>query len=557
MLIGYTVFTLSFFFLKKFISGKYYSTVAAIFLFCQVISMLFLLGDIVFSLRTCHFNLKDFFTNEFLVNFSPSFSLNYLSYCFVLLVSVIGFTTNIYILNYFRGEADESGFIFWINAFIVSMLLLVLSANFFTLFLGWELIGLTSFFLINFWQAKRSTLKSSFKAFSFNLISDVFLLIAFVCFYYSTGTTECDVFHALLILDASKMTSGVWVGAFSLVLCAAIKSVQIFGHLWLPDSMEAPVPASSLIHSATLVSAGIYLISKFHILFIILDWISGLLFLGAFTAAYGAIVASAQTDLKKLLAYSTMSHCGFLWILASMGAFGVMVLYLFLHGLFKASTFYCAGSFIRAYGTQDSRWMGDGATYYRGDTLLYILSALNLAGLPFSIGFFYKTFFFKMLLLTNLNYINLGLMIIGMLGSVVYFFRLVYYVCFDFLKTVKNLSIKSILATLTNFQPYTITSLNHIIAVSMLLLFSLVVVYFFFWFLLTNPLDFSSQPGNPEILIFSLSLEKVYVAYLIFFYFIYLILILVLLLSFYRSNSYSFQVMCSVGLIFLILFFIF
>ena len=119
--------------------------------------------------------------------------------------------------------------------------------------------------------------------------------------------------------------------------------------------MEAPVPASSLIHSATLVSAGIYLICKFNILYVLSGWVNALIFVGALSAAYGGVVAAAQTDLKKLLAYSTMSHCGFLWVLASSGDFFITVLYLFLPGIFKASSFYCAGSFIRMYGTQDSR----------------------------------------------------------------------------------------------------------------------------------------------------------------------------------------------------------
>lgn len=554
---AYTVFILSFPFLKRIVTGKYFSVIFATFLFLITFTLLSLLNNVLFLNKIYYFNLSNFFNNEYLINFIPSFSLNRLSYSFALLVTVIGLATNIYILNYFRGEADESGFIFWINAFIISMLLLVLATNFFTLFFGWELIGLSSFFLINFWQAKRSTLKSSFKAFTFNLVSDIFLLASFIVFYYHTGATDCETFSVLLLTNDYTGSGSMHTGAFFLVMCCAIKSVQFFGHLWLPDSMEAPVPASSLIHSATLVSAGIYLLCKFNVLFVLLGWTPFLLFLGAFTAAYGAVVASSQTDLKKLLAYSTMSHCGFLWVTASIGSLEVTILYLFLHGLFKAATFYCVGTFIRAYGTQDSRWMGTSVTYYPADTLLLILSALNLAGLPFSLGAFYKTYFFKVLLLSNLNYLTLGLLVIGMLGSLVYFFRLVFYTCFDFLKTVKNLPLTTILTNVIKIEPAKTLSFNHFLSISLLLSFSMLVVNVFYWYLNVNLLDFDIQPSDSSWFIFSsLSLEKVYVAYLILFYFLYFIIGLTLLIIFYRPNSYAFQLTCLILTIFVTVFFL-
>lgn len=555
ILLAYIVFTTFFFFFKKVLTAKYYSLISAIFLSLLVVILLFLLKNLLYNSISYYFGTEGLFLNKYLINFYLSFALNPLTYSFVLLVCVIGLATNIYILNYFRGEADENTFVFWINAFIISMLFLVLAANFFTLFLGWELIGLTSFFLINFWQAKRSTLKSSFKAFSFNLVSDLFLLTAFVSFYYYSGTTDCETFFSLLRTSDGQLTQNISTGAVFLILCCAIKSVQFLGHLWLPDSMEAPVPASSLIHSATLVSAGIYLLCKFSVVFILLDWVFVMFFIGAFTAAYGAIVASAQTDVKKLLAYSTMSHCGFLWVLANIGSMGVVSLYLFLHGLFKASTFYCAGSFIRAYGTQDNRWMGNGATYYRGDTLLFVLSALNLAGLPFSLGILYKSLFFKMLLISNFSYVCLGLLVVGMLGSVVYFFRLIFYTCFDFLKSVKNLSVSSLLSNLNKLQPLNIVSANNIVAVTLLFFFSAVIVYYFYWFLNVNVLDFGLQTASSQpTSLFFLNLEKIYITYIILFYFLYILILLVLLLLFYRANSYAFQ-LSSITVIMLILIF--
>lgn len=195
--------------------------------------------------------------------------------------------------------------------------------------------------------------------------------------------------------------------------------------------MEAPVPASSLIHSATLVSAGLFLLIRFNFILAesnILDIISCL---GAITAAYGAVVSASQTDVKKLLAYSTMSHCGFLFVTVGLGDARVSLVYLFLHGLFKAGTFFCVGSFIRLFATQDTRLMGGAAKLYWGDSALLIICASNLCGLPLTIGATYKACFFKLLFGSNFNIISLGFLLVAILFSLVYFYRLIYYCLFD------------------------------------------------------------------------------------------------------------------------------
>ena len=195
--------------------------------------------------------------------------------------------------------------------------------------------------------------------------------------------------------------------------------------------MEAPVPASSLIHSATLVSAGIFLLLRFNVLLVESGLQNLVILIGSLTAAYGAVVSASQTDVKKLLAYSTMSHCGFLFALTGMGDPYITVIYLILHGIFKAMTFYCVGSFIRLYGTQDSRLMGGAAQFYWGDTFLLLLGAGNLCGLPFTVGITYKSFFLKLLCSSSLSIFSLGFFFIAMLASLVYFYRLVYYILFD------------------------------------------------------------------------------------------------------------------------------
>lgn len=195
--------------------------------------------------------------------------------------------------------------------------------------------------------------------------------------------------------------------------------------------MEAPVPASSLIHSATLVSAGIFLLLRFNTLIFFVNYQNFIISIGALTAAYGGLVAAAQTDVKKLLAYSTMSHCGFLFVLTGLGDSYITIIYLFLHGLFKASTFFCVGSFIRVYGTQDTRLMGGANRLLWGDTLLLFICSSNLCGLPLTIGFIYKYYFFKILFVSNIGFIELGLFYLALLSSLLYFYRLIYYSVFD------------------------------------------------------------------------------------------------------------------------------
>jgi len=197
--------------------------------------------------------------------------------------------------------------------------------------------------------------------------------------------------------------------------------------------MEAPVPASSLIHSATLVSAGIYLLLKFQPLFISSNMTNFIFFYGSFTAAFGGIVAAAQTDMKKLLAYSTISHCGFIIASIALNNFIVTITYLYLHGLFKALTFFCAGSIIKVNNTQDTRQMGMLKNQLI-HTIMLVVAAINLGGLPFTYGYLYKYLFLYNLIITPTNIISYGFSIIGMLCGAVYVYKLIYYSCFDLRK---------------------------------------------------------------------------------------------------------------------------
>lgn len=381
--------------------------------------------------------LNNYFKNNF------DFIVDTTSYSFTLLTTSIAVFVYIYAFSYFRYEPLVERLLLFLNSFILSMIFLVNSGNTVMFFLGWELIGLTSFFLINFWSTKVATLKCAFKAYSFNKLSDFFLLIAILLIFSLFNTTDFFVISSSAYLFISYETEIIvfklyyfeLIGFF-LLAAAFIKSAQFGAHIWLPDSMEAPVPASALIHSATLVSAGIFILLRYSVFFENSKLLLSVIFIvGSFTAFYGGIVAAFQTDCKKLLAYSTISHCGFLMVLYSTLCFEYVVLYLYVHGFFKASTFLSVGNILRFSRLQDYRRMGNFSKYLPFDCYATFVGLINLAGLPFSLGFYIKHLLFVSL---NINlflyYLCLSFCLIGAFSGIFYSYKLYYYVFFDFKK---------------------------------------------------------------------------------------------------------------------------
>ena len=472
------------------------------------------------------------------IPYTINFRINTLSFLFLFLVIIIGFATNIYILNYFKYEERAEEFILLINWFVFSMIFLVISNNFFTLIIGWELIGFTSFLLINFWKFKVTTLACSFKAYSFNKISDLFLMLGCVLLWNNYGVSDIDVLLTIISNNTINNSTITW-SAICLLISACIKSAQIIGHLWLPDSMEAPVPASSLIHSATLVSAGIYLILKFQILYFIAGLESVIFFIGSITACYGGLVAAAQTDMKKLLAYSTISHCGFIMATISLDNFLITIIYLYLHGLFKASTFFCAGSIIKHNNTQDMRLMGMSVSH-TFDVISLIISVVNLGGLPFTFGYLYKESFITHLSISSMWSVSFGFCLIGLLSSVIYVYKLIYYSCFDFkkgqLQTI-TLNIQNN-ATLYSkfFYSFTYSKLISFLVIYFFSIFFFLIIKYFF---LKNYIFFYFIPEvitNEYKYFYNYYLLKKYIISI--YYVLFVLLVLILLLNSNRANYY-------------------
>ena len=440
-----------------------------------------------------------YFHKAYIVSFGKWFNFNinqkinfelyidYISLSFTVLTLTIALFVYIYCFSYFRAEPNVERLLLFINLFVISMVLLVSSGNFVVLYLGWELIGLTSFFLINFWSTRIGTLKAAFKAFVFNKFSDVSILISAILCYILTNDFSIVSFNNEIVFYVNYYVNflGVQISyielmSFFLIFAAFIKSAQFGTHIWLPDSMEAPVPASALIHSATLVSAGVFLLLRFSPLFELSSYAYYIIpIIGSFTAFFGGICAAYQSDIKRILAYSTISHCGFLMVSFSTHIVEYTLLYLYIHGFFKAVVFLCVGNVIRfSRNYQDFRKMGGFYKYLPLEAVVSLLCLINLSGLPFTLGFYIK----HLLLLGLPDSINMFIylnIIGGALSGIIYSFRLYYYVFFDTKKAKKIIYVQANRVMLRS-KYYSNTTLASNIAITGLLFFSYAISIYYF-----------------------------------------------------------------------------
>lgn len=428
-----------------------------------------------------------YLSNGYKISFDLLIDTTSISFSFLTLT--IGVFVYIYTFSYFRYEPLVERLILFLNSFMISMILLVSSGNFIVMFLGWELIGLTSFFLINFWSTRVGTLKAAFKAFSFNKLSDLFLFFAILLIFNTTFNLDILVFNNQIYLYENYNIEFFYFSfnlieliSFFFISCAFIKSAQLGAHIWLPDSMEAPVPASALIHSATLVSAGIYLLLRLTSLFELSYYAYYIIpTIGSITAFYGGLVSAFQSDTKKTLAYSTISHCGFLMVSYSTGVLEYVILYLYVHGFFKAATFLCMGNVNRFNrNIQDFKRMGGFYKYLPFECFASFVCMINLSGLPLTLGFYIKH-----LLFIGLNesyiiyYLIFSSLILGAIAGVFYSYRLFYSIFFDIKKGKKIIYMQANRKNL-NSKFYSNTSLASNISISILVFVSYIVTIYLY-----------------------------------------------------------------------------
>ncbi|MGQ9706219.1 MAG: NADH-quinone oxidoreductase subunit L [bacterium] len=347
----------------------------------------------------------------------------------LLVVTLVSMCIHIYSLGYMEGDRRFRAYFAYLSLFTMSMLGIVISNNLFQIMVFWELVGVSSYFLIGFWFERPSAASAGKKAFITCRVGDWGFLIGIFTLFASAGTFSFGGLFGLSNAGAIS-TPILIVGALGIFSGAVGKSAQIPLHVWLPDAMEGPTPVSALIHAATMVAAGVYLVVRTLPIFMtvpdvmeVVSWVGGL------TALFSATVALVQTDIKRILAYSTISQLGYMMMAGGIGAGSASIFHLYTHAFFKALLFLGAGSVIHALHTNDIREMGGLYSNMKITAIVFIIGAFALAGFPPFSGFFSK----DEILLSTLASGNIGLYWIGIFTAFLtafYIFRLVFITFF-------------------------------------------------------------------------------------------------------------------------------
>lgn len=329
--------------------------------------------------------------------FAISFGLylDPLSLTLMSVVTGVGFLIHWFSSEYMEHDADYTRYFCLLNLFVAAMTMLVLAGNFATLIIGWGGVGFASFALIGFWREKPSAAAASKKAFVMNVVGDVGLMISVFVLVAKTGVLDYQtMFTTTVPALVGDPTNRGWITVvvIGLLVGAYAKSAQLPLHTWLPDAMEGPTPVSALIHAATMVTAGVYLLVRCHpLLEMVPSIMSVIAVMGALTALFAACCAMVQNDLKRVLAYSTMSQLGYMFLAVGVGAYGAAVFHLVTHAFFKALLFLTAGIVIHtAHGEQDMRRLGGLSKDIPYTAFMFGVGGAALAGVPLTSGFFSK-----------------------------------------------------------------------------------------------------------------------------------------------------------------------
>lgn len=335
--------------------------------------------------------LFDWF-NAGAVNVKFSLLFDSLSALMCLIITGVGTLIHFYSIGYMAEDKSQPRYFAYLNLFLFFMLLLVLGANLPLLFAGWEGVGLCSYLLIGFWFNNPEYAKAGQKAFVINRIGDVGFLIGIFSLFKAFGVLDLTGLSASLSLGTGTQTFWLTLAAIGLFIGATGKSAQIPLYVWLPDAMAGPTPVSALIHAATMVTAGIYLMARMSLLFSAFPYVQELIFTVALiTAALAGFIALAQNDLKKILAYSTVSQLGFMFLAAASGAYSIALFHVVTHAFFKACLFLSAGNIIHAlHGEQDVRKMGGLFKKLPVTAICFLICLFAISGIyPFA-GYFSK-----------------------------------------------------------------------------------------------------------------------------------------------------------------------
>ena len=364
-----------------------------------------------------------------------AFLLDPLSAVMLFVVTGVGFVIHVYSAGYMRGDPGYSRYFAYLNLFMFSMLLLILANNYLLMFVGWEGVGLCSYLLIGFWYHKKSAADAGKKAFIMNRIGDASFLLGLFLIFQTFGTLNyTGVFDQAGAAVAGSAIAGAATAITLLLFVGAVgKSAQLPLYTWLPDAMEGPTSVSALIHAATMVTAGVYMVARSNALYLLSPVsMSVVALVGALTAIFAASIALVQNDIKKVLAYSTVSQLGYMFLALGVGAFGAGIFHLMTHAFFKGLMFLGAGSVIHALHSdpeegrrQDLRYMGGLRRRLPVTAITFYVGALAIAGIPPFAGFFSKD---EILAETfrGGHYFLYALGIITAFMTAFYMFRLIY-----------------------------------------------------------------------------------------------------------------------------------
>jgi NADH-quinone oxidoreductase subunit L len=355
-------------------------------------------------------------------------------------VTFVSLMVHIYTIGYMQDDSGYTRFFCYIALFTFAMLMLVMANNFLQLFFGWEAVGLVSYLLIGFWFKRESAVAANLKAFLVNRVGDLGFILGIAAVMYLFGTLDYSAVFAAASEKQNAVVTGAlgyewsWITLICLLLFVGAmgKSAQVPLHVWLPDSMEGPTPISALIHAATMVTAGIFLVARMSPLFELSTTASSvILVIGGLTAFLMALVGLVQNDIKRVVAYSTLSQLGYMTVALGASAYSVAIFHLATHAFFKALLFLAAGSVIIAlHHEQDMRRMGGLRHYMPITYITSVIGSLALAGIPPFSGFFSKDAIIEAVHHSNIP--GAGLAYAAVLGGVVvtafYSFRLIFMV---------------------------------------------------------------------------------------------------------------------------------
>jgi NADH-quinone oxidoreductase subunit L len=345
----------------------------------------------------------------------------------LLVVTGVGLLIHIYSIGYMHDDAGYARYFAYLNLFVFSMTMLVLAGDFLLLYVFWEAVGLCSYLLIGFWYERDSAASAGKKAFIVNRVGDFGFGLAIMWIWTALGTLD----YAGVFKGAETLAPATATGiALLLFMGACGKSAQVPLHVWLPDAMEGPTPVSALIHAATMVTAGVYMVARSHVIFersgVALDVV---MWTGVVTALFAASVGLVQTDIKRVLAYSTVSQLGYMFAGVGLGAYAIGIFHLLTHAFFKALLFLGAGSVIHGLGgEQDLRKMGGLAPRMVVTTITMTVGAAGLAGFPPLAGFFSKEGILTAAF--EVNRAVWALLLVGAFMTAFYTFRMIFLAFF-------------------------------------------------------------------------------------------------------------------------------